>query len=82
MNMRVIHMYIYICIYRLETQTGVNVAVLRQNFFLREAQFGLLRPSTDGVKLTCIIEATLVIYSSLIVDVIYIFKIPLQQHVD
>ena len=80
--MHIIHMYIYICIYRLESQTGVNVAVLRQNFFLRKAQFWLLRPSTDGVKLTCIIEATLVIYSSLIVDVIYIFKIPLQQHVD
>ena len=56
MNIRVIPMYMYICIYRLETQTGVDVAVLRWNFFLRKPQFWLLRPSTDGVKLTSILK--------------------------
>ena len=42
---------------RLGTQAGVNVAVLRQNFFSRKPQVLLLRPSIDWMRPTHIIES-------------------------
>lgn len=43
----------------LETQAGVNAAVLRQNLFLSKKLVFALRPSTDGVRPTNNIEGNL-----------------------
>ena len=40
----------------LETQTGVNVVIFRQNFFSRKRQFLLFWPSTDWVRPTHIMK--------------------------
>ena len=44
---------------RLGTQAGVNVAVLRQNFFSRKPQVSWLRPSIDRMRPAHIIESNL-----------------------
>lgn len=64
-------------------QTGVDVLVLRQNFFFfKKLQFLLLRFSADWMRPTHLIEGNLLYLKSPDLAVIHIYKIPSQNYLD